>query len=76
MKEFLLLLLHLLTAVVRVLGRDGAKTLVAENLLIEQLLLILTRCRQRAPNVLTRTWSAEYSPNTIERNLEPEGRHG
>ena len=43
MKELLLLLLHLLTAVARLLGHGGAKALVAENLLIQQQLLVLTR---------------------------------
>ncbi len=44
MKELLLLLLlHLLTDVARLLGRGGAKALVAENLLIKQQLLTLTR---------------------------------
>ncbi len=52
--ELLLLLLHLLTAVARLLGRGGAKALVAENLLIKQQLLILTRSRQRAPNLMPR----------------------
>ncbi len=50
MKELLHLLLHLLNAVARLLGRGGTKALVAENLLIKQQLLILTRSRQRAPN--------------------------
>ncbi len=54
MKELLLFLLHLLTAVARLLGRGGAKALVAENLLIKQQLLILTRSRQRALNLMPR----------------------
>ena len=54
MKELLLLLLHLLTAVARLLGRGGAKALVAENLLIKQQLLILTRPRQHAPSLVPR----------------------
>ena len=43
MKEFLLLLLHRPTTVGRLLGRGGAKALVAENLLIKQQLLIRNR---------------------------------
>jgi hypothetical protein len=48
MKDLVILLIHLLTAVARLLGRGGAKALVAENLLIKQQLLILTRSRRRA----------------------------
>ena len=51
MKEPLILLVHLLTAVARLLGPGGAKALVAENLLIKHQLLILTRSRRRAPNL-------------------------
>jgi transposase InsO family protein len=54
MKELVLVLLHLLTAFARLLGRGGTKALVAENLLIKQHLLILTRSRQRAPNLVPR----------------------
>ena len=54
MKELPLHLLHLLTADARVLGRDGAKALVAWNLLIKQQLLILARPRQRALNLMPR----------------------
>ncbi len=51
----MILLIHLLTAVARLLGPGGAKALVAENLLIkQQQLLILTRSRQRAPNLAPR----------------------
>ena len=54
MKELVIVLIHLLTAVARLLGPGGAKALVAENLLIKQQLLILTRSRQRAPNLAPR----------------------
>jgi len=49
-----ILLIHLLTAVARLLSPGGAKALVAENLLIKQQLLILNRSRQRAPNLAPR----------------------
>ncbi len=71
MKELLLLLLHLLTAVARLLG--GAKALVAENLLIKQQLLILTRSRQRAPNLMPRDrillgfWSLFLRPARFQK---------
>lgn len=54
MREPLLLFLSLLSAVARLLGRGGAKALVAENLLIKQQLLVLARSRRRAPNLTPR----------------------
>ena len=51
MKELVILLVHCLTAVARLLGPGGARTRVAENLLIKQQLLILNRSRQRAPTL-------------------------
>ncbi len=51
MKGLLLLLIHLVAVLARLLGPGGVRGLVAENLLIKQQLLILSRTRQRAPNL-------------------------
>ena len=51
MKEFSLLLIHLLTVVAKLLGRGGTKGLIAENLLLKQQLLVVCRPRQSAPNL-------------------------
>ena len=51
MKGLLLLLILLVAALARLLGPGGVRGLVAENLLIKQQLLILSRARQRAPNL-------------------------
>jgi hypothetical protein len=51
MKGLLLLLIHLVAGLARLLGPGGVRALVAENLLIKQQLLILSRSRQRAPNL-------------------------
>ncbi len=73
MKEFLIVLVHLLTAVARLLGPGGAKALVAENLLVKQQLLILTRSRRRAPNLMPRDrillglWSLFLRPARIDK---------
>ena len=73
MKDLLLVLVHFLTAVARLLGPGGAKALVAENLLIKQQLLILTRSRQRAPNLTPRDrillglWSLFLRPARFEK---------
>ena len=41
----------LVTAIVKLLGPGGVKGVVAENLILKQQLLILTRTRRRAPNL-------------------------
>ncbi len=51
MKGLLLLLIHLVAVLARLLGSGGVRGLVAENVLIKQQLLILSRTRQRAPNL-------------------------
>ncbi|MGB5259988.1 MAG: integrase core domain-containing protein [Gammaproteobacteria bacterium] len=51
MKDLLTLLVHLLTAIAKLLGPGGAKTIVADNLLMKHQLLIVNRSRQRAPNL-------------------------
>jgi len=73
MKDLVILLIHLLTAVARLLDPGGAKALVAENLLIKQQLLILTRSRQRAPNLAPRDrlllcfWSSFLRPSRFHK---------
>ncbi len=49
--KYVLLLVHLLTSVARLLGPGGAKAVIAENLLLKQQLMVLTRARRRAPNL-------------------------
>jgi len=51
MKGLLLLLIHLVVLFARLLGPGGVRGLVAENLLIKQQLLILSRTRWRAPDL-------------------------
>ncbi len=46
MKDIVILLAHLLTTVAKLLGPGGAKTLIAENLLLKQQLLVVIRCRE------------------------------
>lgn len=45
------LFLHLLSTVARLAGPGGARSVVAESLLLKQQLLILNRSRKRAPNL-------------------------
>jgi putative transposase len=44
-------LLHLLTTVARLAGPGGARSVVAESVLVKQQLLILNRSRKRCPNL-------------------------
>jgi len=44
-------MVHLLTTVAKLLGPGGGKAVIAENLLLKQQLLVVTRSRRRAPNL-------------------------
>lgn len=51
MRELAILFIHALTTLLKLLGPGGARSVVAESLLVKQQLLILTRDRHRAPNL-------------------------
>ena len=51
MKRLFILLGHFLTLVARLLRPGGARTILAESLLLKQQLLVINRSRQRAPNL-------------------------
>jgi putative transposase len=51
MKELLLLFAHLLSTIAKLLGPGGAKSVVAQSLLMQQQLLIVNRSRRRAPRL-------------------------
>ena len=51
MRALLILLVHLITTTARLLGPGGARSVIAESLLVKHQLLILNRSRQRAPNL-------------------------
>jgi putative transposase len=73
MKDLLILLAHLLTTTAKLLGPGGAKTIVADSLLMKQQFLIITRSRRRSPNLsaldrfLLGLWSLFLSPRHIQR---------
>jgi hypothetical protein len=50
-RDLTLLLLHLLTTVACLAGPGGARSVVAESVLVKQQLLILNRSRKRCPNL-------------------------
>ena len=51
MKDLLILLAHLFTTAAKLLGPGGARTIVADSLLMKQQLLVINRTRRRAPNL-------------------------
>ena len=73
MKDLLLLLAHLLTTLAKLLGPGGAKSIVADSLLMKQQLIVLNRSRRRAPNLtiidrlLLGFWSLFLSSHRIRR---------
>jgi len=50
-RDLAILVLHLLTTIARFAGPGGARSVVAESVLLKQQLLILNRTRKRAPNL-------------------------
>ena len=73
MKDLLLLLAHLLTTIAKLLGPGGARTVVADSLIMKQQLLVINRSRRRAPNLsaldrfLFGFWSLFLDPRRIQR---------
>ena len=51
MSDLVVLFLHLLATVTRLAGPGGARSIVAESLLVKHQLLILNRWRKRSPNL-------------------------
>src|SRR5215468_5219107 len=51
MRDFIILLVHLITTVFRLVGPGGLRSVLAESVLIKHQLLIVNRCRRRAPNL-------------------------
>ena len=51
MRDLAVLFLHLLATVARLAGPGGARSVVAESLLVKHQLLVLNRCRKRSPNL-------------------------
>src|SRR5262249_57882403 len=49
--DLVVLFIHLITTIARLAGPGGARSVVAESVLIKQQLLILNRSRHRSPNL-------------------------
>ena len=51
MRDLAVLFIHLITTIARLAGPGGARSVVAESVLVKQQLLILNRSRYRSPNL-------------------------
>ena len=51
MRDLAVLSIHLIATLVKLLGRGGARSVIAESLLLKHQLLVLNRSRERAPNL-------------------------
>ena len=51
MRDLAVLFLHLLATVARLAGPGGARSVVAESVLVKHQLVILNRSRKRSPNL-------------------------
>ena len=73
MKDIIYLLFHLLTTIAKLIRPGGSRTVIAENLLLKQQLIIHSRSRQMTPNLTTRDrallgfWSLLLHPRRIVR---------
>ena len=74
MRDVIYLLFHLLTTLAKLIRPGGSRTVIAENLLLKQQLIIHNRSRQRAPNLSTQDrallgfWSLFLNPRRIARS--------
>ncbi|MEE9157852.1 MAG: helix-turn-helix domain-containing protein, partial [Gammaproteobacteria bacterium] len=51
MRDLTILFIHLIVTITRLFGPGGARSVVAESLLVKHQLMILNRDRERAPNL-------------------------
>ncbi len=74
MKDVIYLLFQLLTTLAKLLRPGGGRTVIAENLILKQQLIIHSRSRERAPNLSTQDrallgfWSLFLNPRRIARS--------
>lgn len=73
MRDIFYLLFELLATLLKLARPGGSRSVIAENLLLKQQLIIHSRSRQRAPNLTTRDrallgfWSLFLNPRRIAR---------
>jgi hypothetical protein len=73
MKDLLFALLHLAVMTAKLGGPGGVRTVIAENLILKQQLIVLRRARKRAPNLALRDrllcgfWSLFLRPGPLRK---------
>ncbi len=73
MKATMILAFHLLTAIAKLLGPGGSRSVIAENLLLKHQLLVHRRSRRRSPNLsapdraLLGFWTLFLNPRRMAR---------
>ena len=73
MKDLLLALFHVAVMTAKLCGPGGVRTVIAENLILKQQLIVLCRARKRAPNLTSSDrllfgfWSSGLSPGRIRK---------
>ena len=73
MRDLAVLFLHLLATVARLAGPGGARSVVAESVLVKHQLLILNRSRKRSPNLRpSGMWCDGFSRLGTSRNQTPQ----
>lgn len=71
MRDVIYLLFHLLTTLTKLIRPGGSRTVIAENLLLQQQLIIHSRARERAANLSAKDrallgfWSLFLNPRQI-----------
>ena len=75
MRDVIYLLVQMLTTLAKLLRPGAGRTVIAENLILKQSLIIHRRSRQRAPNLSTQNhypvfgfWSLFLNPQRIARS--------
>ena len=74
MRDAIYLLFHLLTTLAKLIRPGGSRTVIAENLLLKQQLIIHSRSRQSAPNLSAKDrallgfWSLFLNPRRVARS--------
>jgi len=77
MKNIFMVFIDLVCLPNKLLRRGGMKAVIAENLLLKQQLLLITRSRKRAPNLapldrcLLGLWTIVLDPRRIKRAAIP-----
>jgi putative transposase len=73
MKNYIILIWHILTTIAKLLKPGGAREIVAENIVLKQQLMVLTRSKKRSPKLTSSDrfilglWSLFLSPTRIPK---------